>query len=122
MQTRPEELHPTSWTILRALRAGARLSRNKHFELFQDPRFRRALRTHRFLRSLARDIARDPEQVRVERVEGDDGWALRIDIPTLRGRRVAYLRDYELSLLAADNPELLAALNEAGGVDATAAS
>ncbi|MFN3198757.1 MAG: hypothetical protein ACE366_10160 [Bradymonadia bacterium] len=101
-------LDPTTWAVLRALRGGARISRNKHFALFEDPKVRRALKIHRYLRSVVRDIERFPDAVQVKAVghpEGDN-FTLRIEIPSLRGRRTAYLSSTELHLLAQDAPEV----------------
>lgn len=103
---------PTTWAVLRALRDGARLSRNKHYALFEDPQVRRALKVHRYLRSVVRDIERHPEGVRVEATgrPGGADFSLRIDIPSLRGRRTAYLSGAELALLAQDAPQVAALL------------
>lgn len=114
MSERPREVHPITWRVLGALRAGARLSRNRHFYLFQDPRAREAKRLHRFLGSLVQDVRRNPGDVHVERVgEGEGRYALRIEIPHLGGRRTAYLAQFELELLAADAPEVARLLTEA---------
>jgi len=114
MMERPEALHPTTWTLLRALRAGVRLSRNRNFYLFRDPRARRAIRTHRFLRSIIRDVRERGDDVRVRVLRGDEDHAvaLRIDIPMLHGHRTAYLHPFELELLAADAPEVAALLKQ----------
>ncbi|MSP73485.1 MAG: hypothetical protein EXR76_15200 [Myxococcales bacterium] len=112
----PDELHPTAWAALRALRAGVRLSRNRHFPLFADARFRKALRLHRYLRSVAKDVESSPDQLRVEvQDEGLGTWKLRIEMPTLHGRRVAHLTAFELQLLAEDAPSVALLLAERAG-------
>jgi hypothetical protein len=113
MTERPGELHPTTWRVLSALRAGARLSRNRHFYLYADPRVRHAEKLHRFLRSVLRDVRAHPEHVRVERVVHGDQVALRIEIPQVAGRRVAFLRPFEIELLAAEAPEVARVLTDA---------
>lgn len=115
MEPAPERLHPTAWAVLRALRAGAPLSRNKHFALFQDARIRKALRLHRYLESVARDVERHPDELRVEALEGGQ-WRLRIEIPTLHGRRIAHLTAWELERLAEISPEVAASLRRLAGV------
>ncbi len=111
-----ESLHPTAVAVLRALRAGAPLSRNKHFALFQDPRIHRALKLHRYLTSVARDVTNHPDQLQVERF--DDGqWRLRIEVTMLHGRRIAHLTDWELSRLAEISPKVAALLRERAGIE-----
>lgn len=113
----PQDLHPTAWAVLRALRAGARLSRNKHFALFQDSRIRKALKLHRYLVSVADDVTDHPDDVQVERV--DEGhWRLRIEVQTLHGRRVAHLTDFELGLLAEISPAVAELLRRRAGLSA----
>ncbi len=106
----PDGLHPTTWMVLRALRSGARLSRNRNFYLFQDPRARRAIQLHRYLESIIRDVRAHGQQVAVRRVAGDDGaageFALRVDFPLLHGHRTCYLSRLELALLAEQAPEV----------------
>jgi len=111
----PAELHPTTWAVLRALRAGARISRNRHFYLHTDPRVRRAMQLHRFLRSVVHDVRTYPDELRVERLvpNGHRDLALRIEFPLLRGRRIAYLAAFELELLANDAPEVARLLTDA---------
>jgi hypothetical protein len=114
MSERPPEVPPTTWRVLHALQAGARLSRNRHFWLYTDPQVRRAEKIHRFLRSIVRDVRAHPGPLRVEAVPGEGGQvALRIEIPQVGGHRVAYLRPFELELLAAEAPEVADALRGA---------
>lgn len=88
------------------LREDAAFSRNRHFLALSSPEGQRALRIHRHLRSLERDVsagakltvAREPERVRL----------------TLRGARcsrVAWLTRQEFRLLCG-NPAVRAALGE----------
>ncbi len=105
----PPGLHPTTWTVLRALRSGARLSRNRNFYLFQDPRARRAIQLHRYLESVIRDVRACGEDVEVRRVVPEEAgaagpFALRVDFPLLHGHRTCYLSRLELSLLAEQAP------------------
>lgn len=107
----PDALHPTTWRVLRALRSGARLSRNRNFYLFQDPRARRAIQLHRYLESIIRDVRAHGREVEVSRVPaGEDGtageFALRVDFPVLHGHRTCYLSRLELELLAEQAPEV----------------
>ena len=106
--------HPMTWAVLRALRGGAKLSRNRHFSLFQDPRARKALRLHRYLQSVVRDVRAHQDELSVCRASqpGRTGeYALRIEFPMLNGHRTAYLQDQELRLLAEDAPEIATLLN-----------
>lgn len=97
----PDELDPTTWAVLRALRSGAPLSRNKHFDLFEDARVRKAIRLHRFLESIVRDVERCGEDALVQVVEraGDQRYALRVDFPRVHGHRTVYLSQFEMRLL-----------------------
>ena len=110
MASSTQEIHPTTLRILNALRAGVRLSRNRHFGLFQDARARQGLRLYRYLRSVAADVSTYGDMLTVAVVEQSDvagDIALRIDIPRLNGHRTAYLRPAELELLAEDALKLL---------------
>ncbi len=91
---------------VRRLRADRRFSRNRFFAALSSPEGRRAVRIHRHLRALERDLA--------------TGWTLRVDRErdrfrlTLRGRRaerVAWLSPGEFRLLC-DAPAVRAALGE----------
>ncbi|MEZ4465009.1 MAG: hypothetical protein R3F60_30125 [bacterium] len=102
--------HPTTVRVLRALRAGARLSRNRHFVLYEDPHTRRAIALHRYLRSVVRDVEQHGDGLEVERLERPASpgrrFALQVRFPRLHGRRVAYLSAFELSLLVEDAPHV----------------
>ncbi len=104
-------LHPTTWATLRALRRGAKLSRNRHFNLFEDPRARKALRMHRYLKSIVADVTANEGEILVTEVLSGDRYALRLEFPCLHGHRIAFLSELELELLAEEAPaiaELLA--------------
>jgi len=115
MATAEEKLHPTAWAVFRALRAGVRLSRNRHFALFKDARVRKALRLHRYLASVAADVGAHPDELVAEQVD-DAHWRLRIEVPTLHGRRVAHLTDWELCLLAEISPAVAELLRRRAGI------
>jgi hypothetical protein len=115
MATAQEHLHPTAWAVFRALRAGAHISRNKHFALFQDARIRKALRLHRYLTSVAADVTAHPDDLQVDSID-DDHWRLRIEVATLHGRRIAHLTDWELSLLAEISPTVAELLRSRAGI------
>jgi hypothetical protein len=57
-------------------------SRNRHFEAFQDPRFRRALALYRRLRALVSDL---------ERARVDGSRLVGLDLEGPRARRTAWL-------------------------------
>lgn len=102
-----QRMHPTTWATLRALRGGAQLSRNRHFNLFEDPRARRALRMHRYLMSIVADLEANEGELTVTTVEDAEGrYALRLEFPCLHGHRVAFLSELELELLAEDAPAI----------------
>ena len=109
MNDRPTDIHPVTWRVLCSLRAGTKLSRNKNFTLFKDPKARRGLRLYRYLRSVAHDIRHHGDQLSVESMAADDtsgDFALKIDFPLIHGKRTTYLRAGELELLAQDEPEV----------------
>jgi hypothetical protein len=94
------------------LREDPGFSRNRHTVALSSPEGRRALRIHRHLRSLERDLAagatatvtRDAERVRV---------ALR----TARGVRTSWLTRAEFRLLC-DSPAVRAALGAGAATEA----
>ncbi len=121
MQTAdPDDLHPTTWAVLRALRAGMPLSRNRHFDLYRDPNVQRARRLHRWLQSIIDDVRAEPDAVQVHAVGPGEAaagpvagrYALRVDFPRLNGHRTAYLSAFELTLLADHAPAVAALLAE----------
>ena len=109
MSDRPNEMHPTTWRILRSLRSGARLSRNRHFALYQDPWARRAIRLHRYLESVEAAVRDHHSKLSVSEVHREDvvgPYALKIEFPVVRGTRTAYLRKVEIEFLAQEAPEV----------------
>jgi hypothetical protein len=98
--------------VVRRLREEPGFSRNRHFAAFSSPEGRRALRIHRHLRSIERDLARGSIAT-VERDAGD-GDRVRITLRSRRGLRVAWLTRAELRLLAG-SPAARLALGDALG-------
>ncbi len=89
------------------LRQDPGFSRNRYFLALSSPEGRRALRIHRRLRSLERDLA--------------SGWSasvasererVRLELSCRRGRRTAWLTRKEFELLCG-NPAVRAALGAA---------
>lgn len=74
---------------------GAPLSRNRHFALFSTPAGAHALRVHRYLRSLERDLARHADALLVAEARGPE-VELRLEIPSLRLVRTARLTPDDL--------------------------
>jgi hypothetical protein len=102
-------VHKDVYALVRALRAG-RLSRNRDYARFEQPCAQRAQRVHRRLQALERELREPTAQVRLEPIDcAGDGrdarYALVVESPALRLRRVAYLARPELDLLCED-PEL----------------
>ncbi len=92
---------------LERLRDDRYFSRNRHFRALSSPEGRRALRIHRHLRSLEKDLSQDGVDATVTRE------AERIRL-TLRGRRVArtaWLSRSEFRILCG-NPLVRAVLGE----------
>lgn len=91
------------------LREDPGFSRNRHFPALSSPEGRRALRIHRRLRSLERDLAAGwTASVASERER------VRLELSSRRGRRTAWLSRKEFELLC-DDPAVRAALGEAAG-------
>ncbi len=91
--------------LLERLREDRAFSRNRHYLALSSPEGKRALRVHRHLRSLERDLSRDGVAATVTRE------AERIRL-TLRGRRLertAWLTRDEFEVLCG-NPEVRRAL------------
>lgn len=91
--------------------AGAALSRNRNFELYEPPAARRLLRLHRWLRQLELDLQRCAAQGEVrlrsprERSSNHPrANVLELAIPSLRFRRTVYLDEEELRLLQEAQP------------------
>jgi hypothetical protein len=95
--------------LLERLREDRGFSRNRHYLTLSSPEGRRALRIHRHLRSLERDLSRDGVNATVTRE------AERIRL-TLRGRRLertAWLTRAEFRMLCL-NPEVRRVLGVVG--------
>lgn len=78
------------------------LSRNRHYDTFDDADGRAALKAARHLRALERDIlaqaARGHRPV-LEETQRDGEAVIRVELSHLRAKRVAYLSRAELRLL-----------------------
>lgn len=97
--------------VLRAiqrLREDPGFSRNRHYLALSSPEGRRALRIHRHLRSLERDLS-DGAAATVTR----EAERVRLTLRSRRGSRIAWLSRAEFRLLLG-NPEVRARLGEAG--------
>ncbi len=92
--------------VVLRLRERSGFSRNRHFATLSSPEGRRALRIHRHLRSLERDLS-DATEVAVER----EPERVRIVLRRRGARRVAFLTPGEFRLLCA-SPLARAALGE----------
>jgi hypothetical protein len=92
--------------VVQRLREDAGFSRNRYFLALSSPEGRRALRIHRHLRSLERDLARGSAAT-VAR----DAGRVRLTLRTARGSRTAYLTGAEFRLLCT-SPGVRAALGE----------
>jgi hypothetical protein len=81
-----------------------RLSRNKHFYAFLDPKVRRAARVGRHLRSIKADLLRrdfDDLSIGHEPGVNGDGRVI-IELTWHDSRRTSYLSEAELELLRED--------------------
>lgn len=87
-----------------------RLSRNRHFALFQTPAGRRALRLHRHLTSLAADLVRHRDEARWSVDDKADGFEVRLEIPSLSLVRTAFLTSDDVAVLERSQGPLWAAL------------
>ena len=95
-------MHKGVYAVVAELRSG-RLSRNRNFTAFEAPTARRAHRVYRRLRALERELCAPGIAVRVERAHGtSDRFAITLDRPAVRLRRVAYVEGAELALLCED--------------------
>ena len=96
------QLTPTTLKIFSMLRAGVRLSRNKHFELYKDPKARYARRLHRLFSSLCRDLEAHGTQATIycalEASLKSQTLGVNIEIPVVSGRRTVFLTAPELVL------------------------
>jgi hypothetical protein len=93
---------------------GQPLSRNRHFDTFDHPAGRRALKVSRQLRSLEREILasqRAGEQPVVRREEREGGVVIRLEFARLKASHVAYLTSDEFEILLS-RPGVREALGE----------
>ena len=89
------------------LRSDPGFSRNRHHAALSSPEGRRAMRIHRHLRSLERDLA-VAHAATVERGEG----RIRLELRGRRATRTAFLSPAEFRLLCS-SPRVRAALGAA---------
>jgi hypothetical protein len=82
--------------VVRRLRAEPGFSRNRHFLAFASAEGRRALRIHRHLRSIERDLARGSSATVVRGAE-----RVRLTLRSKWGLRTAWLTPSEFRLLCA---------------------
>lgn len=98
------ELNPTTRRIFRLLDSGVRLSRNRHFDLFRDPRARHARRLHRLFKSLCADLSQNASGATLystlKNAPTERPYGIHIDIPFVGGKRTVFLTQGELGLLA----------------------
>lgn len=100
---------------------GQPLSRNRHFHTFETPEGKQALRIHRRLRALQRQIlACRAEGGDVRLVHAEEGGESRVELrmDRISGRSVSMLREAELELLC----ELPGVQDALGTVDARRAA
>ena len=83
--------------VVRRLREEPGFSRNRHFATFSSPEGRRALRIHRHLRSLERDLA-GAHSVQLEPLEREAG-RVKLTLRSRFGLRTAFLTLAELRIL-----------------------
>jgi hypothetical protein len=86
------------------LRERPGFSRNRHFQAFSSPEGRRALRIHRHLRSLERDLLAG-----MAATVAQEAHRVRLTLHGRQGRREAWLTRAEFGLLC-DDPAVRAAL------------
>lgn len=96
---------------------GDALSRNRNFDLFEDPATRRARKVHLHLLRLERDLVRFSRTGRVRLLSGTsnghEGPVIELQVPALSLHRRIYLHPQELALLA-QKPEIAKILNVEG--------
>lgn len=90
----------STYELLARLREN-RVSRNRNFELFHSPAARRALRIHRMLRQLEKDLVRHAGRgtLRVIRLP-QNRVIVELEVPHLRLKRRVFLEEAELALMA----------------------
>jgi hypothetical protein len=94
--------------LIRLRRQGVKLSRNRNYDLFESKVARRALKLHRMLRHLERELLRytrhEGVEVRLGPAKGQRR-VIEVSVPLLCLRRTIYLGAQELELLR-ETPEL----------------
>ena len=90
--------------VVRRLRTEPSFSRNRHFIAFSSPEGRRALRIHRHLRSIERDLSSGSTAT----VDHGDG-RVEVRLRSKRGQRTAFLTPSEFHILCT-NPIVRSAL------------
>ncbi len=90
--------------VVRRLRSEPSFSRNRHFAAFSSPEGRRALRIHRHLRSIERDLSAGSTAT----LEDGRG-TVQITLRSKRGKRTAFLTPSEFRILLT-NPLVRSAL------------
>lgn len=90
--------------VVRRLREEPGFSRNRHYLAFSSPEGRRALRIHRHLRSIERDLSRG-SRASVER----QAARVRLTLRVPGGQRTAWLTEDEFRILCT-SPLVRAAL------------
>lgn len=109
----------TMQLLARLRHEGQALSRNRNFELFQQPAARRALKLHLHLQRLERDLLRFASRGRITLqaapAEAGAGGRVVIEIvvPALAMRRQVYVSPDELQLLL-EKPEIARILGGGG--------
>jgi len=93
------------------LREGSGFSRNRYFLALSSPEGRRALRIHRHLRSLERDLASGATAIVAREDE-----RVRLELRGKRGSRTAWLTRAEFRLLCG-SPAVRAALGDAAALE-----
>ncbi len=94
--------------VVQRLRQDAAFSRNRHYLALSSPEGRRALRIHRHLRSIERDLARGFRL----RVEEQEEHRVRLVLEAQGARRTAFLTGSEFQLLC-ESPAVRASLGAA---------
>lgn len=103
--------------------SGTRLSRNRNFDLFENPCARRAHRIHQMLTQLEKDLiwhAREGTRISVDEGADEEGavrFRLEITAPTLRLKRTVFLRPFEMDLLM-QSPRVARLLRDASAAAA----
>jgi hypothetical protein len=95
--------------LLQRLRQDRAFSRNRHFQALSSPEGKRALRIHRHLRSLERDLSRDGVNATVTR----EAERIRLTLRGTRLERTAWLSQAEFRVLCG-NPEVRRVLGVLG--------